>query len=98
MLRRRTERVSFHRYENKGENKGDYRGDGKMRVEWEGESAGSSWGESAGVRAGAEFEGCLRVRKPYWRMVLAVFVGRIVFAVLDGCVGFVVYAVQGQSM
>ena len=43
-------------------------------------------------------EGSLRVQEPYWRMVLAVFVGRIVFAVLDGCVGFAVYAVQGQSM
>ena len=47
MLRRRTERVSFHRYENKGENKGEYKGDGKMRGEWEGESAGSSWGGSS---------------------------------------------------
>ena len=43
-------------------------------------------------------EGSLRVQEPYWRMVLAVFVGRIVFAVLDGCVGFTVYAVQCQSM
>ena len=31
-------------------------------------------------------EGILRVREPYWRMVLAVFVGRIVFS------GFEVYA------
>ena len=47
MLRRRTERVPFYRYENKGENKGNYKGDGKMRCEWEGESAGSSWGGSS---------------------------------------------------
>ena len=32
-------------------------------------------------------EGSLRVREPYWQMVLAVFVGRIVFS------GFAVYAV-----